>query len=86
MNQHRKAVLYRMVLPHHTCPYGVRAKAMLEAAGFEIEEHILATRAQVDAFKAEHRVPTTPQTFIDGRRIGGSSDLRRYLEENCAAG
>ncbi|MGH6644725.1 MAG: MauE/DoxX family redox-associated membrane protein, partial [Bradyrhizobium sp.] len=29
--------------------------------------------------KAEHGVKTTPQTFIDGQRIGGYEDLRRYF-------
>ena len=29
--------------------------------------------------KAEHGVDTTPQTFIDGRRIGGNDDLRRFF-------
>ena len=33
----RSATLTRMVLPDHECPYGVRAKAMLEQAGFTID-------------------------------------------------
>ena len=77
----RKATLYRMVLPDHVCPFGVRAKQMLEDSGFEIEEHVLGTRIEVEAFKAEHGVSTTPQIFIDGERIGGSQDLAQYLEE-----
>ena len=79
MADERKATLYRMVLPEHTCPFGVRAKQMLEAGGFEIEEHILKSRDEVDAFEAEQGVDTTPQVFIDGERIGGSDDLERYL-------
>ena len=79
MAQTRTATLYRMVLPDHTCPFGVRAKELLEQQGFEIDEHILGTRGDVDAFKAEHGVATTPQVFIDGERIGGSDDLARYL-------
>jgi glutaredoxin len=75
----RTATLVRMVLPEHTCPFGVRAKELLEQHGFEIDEQILATREDVDAFKAEHGVATTPQVFIDGSRIGGSDDLQRYL-------
>ena len=77
----KRATLYRMVLPDHVCPFGVRAKKMLEAAGFEIDEHILASREQVDAFKAEHGVDTTPQIFIDGDRIGGSDALEQFLAE-----
>jgi len=26
----KKAVIYRMVMPHHTCPYGLKAKDLLE--------------------------------------------------------
>ena len=81
MNQAREAILYRMVLPEHECPFGVRAKAMLDEAGFEVEEHILASREEVDAFKAEQGVATTPQVFIGGERIGGSSELESYLAQ-----
>jgi len=77
----RKATLYRMVLPDHVCPYGVRARQLLEQAGFEIDEHILGTRMEVDAFMAEHGVSTTPQVFIGGERIGGCKELERYLAE-----
>lgn len=79
MTQAKSATLYRMILPDHTCPFGVRAKAMLEEQGYEIDDRILSTRAEVDAFEAEQGVRTTPQVFIDGARIGGSDDLERYL-------
>ena len=82
MTEDRSATLYRMVLPEHTCPFGVRAKELLEENGFQVEEHILDSRAQVDAFKAEQNVQTTPQIFIGGERIGGSDDLERYLIES----
>ena len=79
MGQEKEAILYRMVLPEHTCPFGVRALQILQQNGFSVEEHILKTREEVDAFKAEQGVETTPQIFIDGERIGGSDDLDRYL-------
>jgi glutaredoxin len=74
-----KAVLYRMVMPEHVCPWGLKSKDLLERSGFEVEDRHLTTRAETDAFKAKHSVPTTPQTFIGGKRIGGYDDLRRYL-------
>ena len=85
MTQQRTATLTRMVLPDHECPFGVRARAMLEQAGFDIDEHLLATRDEVEAFKAEHGVATTPLIEIDGETIGGSSDLERYLAGASAA-
>lgn len=81
MASDRSATLYRMVLPDHVCPFGVRARDLLEQSGFDIDEHILGTREEVDAFKAEHDVATTPQVFIGGERIGGSTELAAYLEE-----
>ncbi|MEO6091520.1 MAG: glutaredoxin domain-containing protein [Novosphingobium sp.] len=81
MSETRRATLYRMVLPDHTCPFGVQAKQMLASAGFEIDDRILSSRDEVERFEAEHRVETTPQVFIDGERIGGSDDLERYLAE-----
>jgi glutaredoxin len=81
MAEERIATLYRMKLPDHECPFGVRAKAMLDDAGWQVEEHVLTSREEVDAFKAEHGVATTPQVFIAGERVGGSDDLARYLEQ-----
>jgi glutaredoxin 3 len=78
----KTAILYRMVLPDHTCPFGVRAKDMLEGAGYEVEDNVLRSREEVDEFEAEHGVGTTPQIFIDGERIGGSDDLERYLAQS----
>lgn len=75
----KKATIYRMVMPAHTCPYGVKAKDLLRRQGYEVEDHWLRTREDTDAFKAEHDVKTTPQTFIGGERVGGFDDLRRFF-------
>jgi len=55
----KRATLYRMVLADHECPFGLKAKALLEETGYQIDEHILTSRAEVDAFEAEHGVATT---------------------------
>ena len=75
----KQAILHRMVMPGHTCPYGLKAKHLLERRGFAVDDRWLTTREETDAFKAEHGVKTTPQTFIDGARIGGYDDLRRHF-------
>ena len=82
MTEHRNALLFRMVLPQHTCPYGVRAKSLLEQAGYEVEDHILRSRDEVDAFLDAEGVSTTPQVFIGNARIGGSDELEAYLMIN----
>ncbi|MBD8472121.1 MauE/DoxX family redox-associated membrane protein [Sphingomonas sp. CFBP 8765] len=75
----KKAVLHRMVMPTHTCPFGLKAKDLLQRQGYDVEDHWLRTREETNAFKAEHGVKTTPQTFIGGERIGGYDDLRRFF-------
>ncbi|WP_338547890.1 glutaredoxin family protein [Roseovarius phycicola] len=76
----RKATLYRMDLPNYTCGYGTAARDLLRSNGFEIEEHVLRTRAETNAFKDKHHVTTTPLIFIDGVKIGGYTDLRKHLK------
>lgn len=83
-NLARKAVLYRMVMQGHTCPYGLKTKDLLQRSGYEVDDHHLTTREETDAFKAQHGVPTTPQVFIDGKRVGGYDDLRRFLGKPVA--
>ena len=38
--QTKNAVLYRMDMPGHTCPYGLKSKDLLEREGFEVEVHL----------------------------------------------
>jgi glutaredoxin len=79
MSAPRTAVLYRMVMDKHVCPYGLKSKYLLQRQGYEVDDRWLTTREQTDAFKAEYGVRTTPQTFIHGERIGGNDDLRRHF-------
>ena len=78
-NDPKTATVYRMVMPSHVCPYGLKTIDLLERQGFEIEDHHLETREETDAFKQKHDVKTTPQTFIGGKRIGGYDDLREHF-------
>ena len=77
--QTKRAALYRMVMPEHVCPYGLKSKYQLERHGYAVDDHWLRTRAETDDFMAEHNVKTTPQTFIAGERIGGNDDLTRFF-------
>ena len=79
-NQKKRAELHRMVMPDHTCPYGLRARDLLRRRGYDVDDHLLTTREETEAFKAKHGVSTTPQVFIDGTRIGGFDDLRRHFD------
>ena len=75
----RRAELHRMETAEHICPYGLKTLDLLKREGFEVEDHKLTSRDEIDAFKARHEVDTTPQVFIDGQRIGGYEGLLRFL-------
>lgn len=77
--QMKTAELYRMVTDEHICPFGLKSKDLLQRQGFEVKDHLLKTRDQADSFKHEHQVDTTPQTFIDGKRIGGYDEVRKHF-------
>ncbi|RKF23417.1 glutaredoxin [Altericroceibacterium spongiae] len=77
--QQKTANLYRMVMEKHICPFGLKSRWLLESNGYEVEDHHLTTRKETDAFQEKHDVETTPQTFIDGERIGGYDELRAYF-------
>ncbi|MFZ7094328.1 MauE/DoxX family redox-associated membrane protein [Primorskyibacter sp. 2E233] len=74
------ATLYRMVMPDHLCPFGLKSKDLLERNGYTVDDHHLETREETGGFMQKHGVETTPQTFIDGERIGGYDDLRVFFD------
>jgi glutaredoxin len=74
-----EATLYRMVMEEHVCPFGLKARDLLEREGYAVDDQWLTSHAATEAFKARHDVDTTPQVFIAGERIGGYDALRRHL-------
>jgi len=80
MNSNTKqADLYRMMTPKHQCPYGLKTLYLLRQSGFDVADHHLSSREEIDQFKATHDVKTTPQVFINGERIGGYEAVRKHL-------
>jgi glutaredoxin len=75
----KQATLYRMVMPVHLCPYGLKSRYLLKHEGYALDEHLLPTRQAQEEAKSRMHVDTTPQTFIDGQRVGGWDELRRYF-------
>ncbi len=76
------ATLYRMVMPDHLCPYGLKSKALLERNGYEVDDRPLRTRDETEAFQRSRGVETTPQAYIGGERIGGYDDLRAFFGQD----
>jgi len=75
----RRAVLYRMVMPEHVCPWGLKSLDLLKRHGYEVEDRHLTSKAETEAFKKAAGVATTPQTFIAGKRVGGHEQLRAFF-------
>jgi glutaredoxin len=73
-----------MATDEHICPFGLKSKDLLERQGFEVDDHLLTSRADTDTFKQKYDVKTTPQTFIDDERIGGYDELREYFNKSPA--
>ncbi len=82
----KTAELYRMSMEDHVCPYGLKSKDLLEREGFDVKDHKLTSRDETEAFKDKHDIDTTPQAFIDGKRIGGYEQLRAHFGKEVLTG
>jgi len=74
-----KATIYRLNMPDHICPYGLKAKDLLLRKGYDVDDQRLESPEQADAIKKQYKVKTTPQIIIDNKRIGRYEDLVEYL-------
>lgn len=75
----RDVRLYRMDVPDHGCPWGLKVIRLLREQHIPFEDHPLRSAVEVAAFKAAHGVATTPQLFAGTERIGGYTDLAARL-------
>lgn len=75
----KRAKLYRMATEEHLCPFGLKSKDLLEREGFNVDDHQLKTREEIERFKSRLDVDTTPQIFIEEQQIGGYEELRTFL-------
>jgi len=79
----KKAQLYRVVTQFHTCPWGVKAKNLLEREGFLVDDQHLKTHEEIEAFRRKHHVADTPRAWIDGDFIGGYHALLEYFGQQA---
>ena len=79
----RDVHVFRMSMPEHECPWGLKAIALMEKQGISFEDHRLTSREEVNTFKAQHGVATTPQIFNGDERIGGYTELAAMLGEEA---
>ncbi|MDX9721036.1 MAG: glutathione peroxidase [Myxococcota bacterium] len=62
------------------CPHCARARQALESRGYAYEELVLGRDASVRAMRAVSGGQTTPQVFLEGRRIGTADELEAFLQ------
>ncbi len=67
------------------CEFCARAKQMLGDAGIPYEELVLNRDYTEATLRAVSGRSTVPQVFINGKHIGGSEELERYLAIAAAA-
>ncbi|MGM8897193.1 MULTISPECIES: MauE/DoxX family redox-associated membrane protein [unclassified Psychrobacter] len=75
----KRAIIFRMVMEDHLCPFGLKSLDALKHAGYDIVDRHITTQDQNSLVKDTLGVETTPQTFIEGKRIGGNEELQVFL-------
>ncbi|NAO96718.1 MULTISPECIES: glutaredoxin [unclassified Halomonas] len=73
------ARVYRMKTAEHLCPFGMKTVDLLKRKGYQVDDHPLTSRDEIEAFKDQENVDTTPQTYIGDKRIGGYEEVREHL-------
>lgn len=71
-----------VVWSKYHCPFCDKAKALLQMKGIAFEEKKIGDGYTKEELLEE--VPnarTVPQIFLDGKLIGGFTDLEKYLKE-----
>jgi glutaredoxin-like protein len=74
-----KASVATAILTKAGCPFCAKAKALLDAKGFEYEELVMGKEVSFTSLKALSGNGSWPQVFIGGKLIGGSDDLEAYF-------
>ncbi|HEY9697559.1 MAG TPA: glutaredoxin 3 [Trichocoleus sp.] len=60
-----------------TCPFCIRAKALLDRKGVQYTEHCIDgdEPARAEMAKRAHGKRSVPQIFINGQHVGGCDDI-----------
>lgn len=62
------------------CPFGGKAKRLLEDQDLSFHDHVFASPEEEETFKQQHGMKTTPQIQWDERWIGGYEALAEELD------
>lgn len=71
-----------IVWSKYHCPYCDQAKALLKSRNIEFEERKIGDGyTKEELLEAVPTARTVPQIIIDGKLIGGFTDLQKYVSE-----
>ena len=71
-----------IVWSKYHCPYCDQAKALLKSKNIEFEERKIGDGyTKEELLAAVPTARTVPQIIIDGKLIGGFTDLQKYVSE-----
>lgn len=71
-----------VVWSKYHCPYCDKAKALLQMKGIQFEEKKIGDGyTKEELLEAVPNARTVPQIFLDGKLIGGYTDLEKHLKE-----
>jgi glutaredoxin len=66
----------------YNCPYCDQARNLLEQRGIAYEERKIGDGwTREDLLEAVPTARTVPQIFLEGKLIGGFTELRQYLNQ-----
>lgn len=72
-----------IVWSKYHCPFCDQAKALLDQRGIAYEERKIGDGyTKEDLLEAVPTARTVPQIFLDGKLIGGFTELRKHLTES----
>ena len=69
------------IMSKEGCPFCARAKVMLDEEGMDYEVLVMGEDYTDRSLRAMVGSSSVPQIFINGDHIGGSTDLKTWLEE-----
>ncbi len=80
INPNAKAPASITILSKPSCPFCKKAKAMLDKNNLAYEEIVIGDAVSPVTIRALSGQSGVPQIFIDGKLIGGSTELEEYLK------
>ena len=76
--------IFRIKTSDQECPWGIKAIELLKKRGISYEDHLLLNPEEINAFKKQYSVKTTPQIFSGEINIGGYTELAAKLDEKVS--